>query len=241
MKAENSRVGIGFAGACDQLLCALTLLSALFAVPSAAYANAVPTGTVSITSGTAFSTPAVSDGFFISGNGLNLGSATPDGGEGVRFNIVQAGNQFLLTLTIFADAGTTSLGAGSCGQQSGGTFNGSVPANCLQGAITFTSILAGAPCLSQGNCQSNIPLQSGPFIASGEITGWTTPCYNCLATTEIFDVRVFGQGSADISTNSIDGITANYTFTTPEPTSFLLLGIGVTAVGLLKRRPRCHT
>ena len=106
----------------------------------------------------------------------------------------------------------------------------SISSNTVSGSVTSATYTAGAlaACVSS-NCDV---INSASYFVTGNL-GVTA--FNAGFSVTYADVLTAGQVST-VSGNLYELVTYAQQQTTPEPTSFILMGAGLGLVGLLRRR-----
>jgi PEP-CTERM motif len=236
MNPAIMRVGTGLARAGVQLFSLFTLLLALFVTAGLARADGTPV------SGTAGDFGASSYSFGFSGPGLTLFSTTADAPNQLA-PICDPNSICNVTVTL-PTCVTLGFPIPDCPQDTNANLNG-VSADVLVGSLTFSG-LALMPNTADG---TYFILNDIPVIFQGSVTGYDLlNCPDiCALSGPLWNLTISGTGSLELIGNTYQGqdvfTQGIYTFTgtatqTPEPASMFLVGSGLTAVGLIRRRRR---
>jgi PEP-CTERM motif len=106
----------------------------------------------------------------------------------------------------------------------------SISNNIVSGSVTSSTYSAGAlAACTSGNCDV---INSSSYFVTGNLG---TGAFNSGFSVTYSDVLTAGQVST-VSGNLYELITYSSQQSTPEPTSFILMGAGLGVVGLLRRR-----
>jgi hypothetical protein len=214
------------------------LKSGILAVSVFCLIGGVASGTsISISGGAVLGQPGgnccFNGDFTISGPGLFLFQATPDGPS-------QIGNCTLDSICDFSfSIGSSSIVCTSCNWDSGGSL-GNIAVEFLDPTLTFKG-----SAFYSGATDTSVPM-----TVSGTIVGYQLiDCPgggSCLGPKE-FTLYVSGQGTGEFTTSPLGpgpiiGVRASFTgsaTTTPEPISLVLTGTGLVGIFLSKKiRPR---
>ena len=155
-----------------------------------------------------------------------------------------AGNVFTLTGTIGTCAdcsGTTNLGGGAFTNVVLETFTLSsmleTTATPIPATTSAYNVTGGTSFTMQFGAPTSLTDSASLLAALGETGGTTTPA----TAGALGSINGTGTTSSNVftghSTSAFDNTTVTYTVAaTPEPVSFILLGTGLLAIGLISRR-----
>ena len=169
----------------------------------------------------------------ISGPGLTLHESSTDGPSVIGVcNVGVCNTSFTIGDAVCGFAAPCNTGISSGSVANFGT------AQWLETSLVFTGSFS---------YDGGTGFYQGPANFSGTILGYDlvncSPLgYACQLGQEVFSLVLSGQGTASYQMNGgggISGVTYNYTATltpTPEPSSLLLVGCGLAAIWMVKRK-----